>query len=359
MKKRISLRDMRFINCLGRYLHSAFNFYADEKSQDDILFFLQGFDLLYTPADPAQYQQKHQNTNPWLYQPVTFFQNGKHISEVAWSDACYSFLSDTFNIHVVENDVPTPESFEAVLRGLLDKYGFVVLGIDDYYNDVKRQFYLKQHCRHSIVVDGIDAAAGKVSVIDDDDFYRHEYSITLGTLKKMYFSDNAFKELLTFGCSGFRNNLDFEEATRRTDRTRGVSPVSAGLLEMYGRLDDEFLEYVLRGINFSISSKIIPHVTFRRGVSKRAQAMFDIGVERSDLLQSIIACWWEIARVNTDVIQSGCGLTVNKERISEACDKLRWISETEARMSSVGQLEQVSENVLDSSPTSTAWTPSN
>jgi len=333
MEKRISLREMRFINCLGRYLHSAFNFYADEQSQDDILFFLQDFDLLYDPIDPAKKQEEYQNDNPWLFQPVTFFQDGKHINEVAWSGACYTFLSEKFNIQVIENEVPTLDTFETVLSNCLDKNGFVVLGIDDYYNDVKRQFYLKEHCRHSFVVDAIDATSGEVSVIDDDNFYRHEYSITMETLRKMYFSDSAFKEFLTFKSSGFRNNLDFEEVARKSDGATCSSPYSDGLLEMYSRLDDTFLEYVLKGVNFSISSKIVPHLTWRRNVSKRVQMVLGSGTKRSDLIRSIITCWWEIERMNKNVLQSGRSLTDNTARISMVTEKLQWISEAEGRLS--------------------------
>jgi hypothetical protein len=336
MKKRISLREMRFINCLGRYLHSSFNFYADEQSQDDILFFLQDFDLLYYPIEPSKNQAKYQNDNPWLFQPVTFFQSGKPISEVAWSDACYGFLSEKFNIQVMENETPTPETFETVLSNLLDKNGFVVLGVDDYYNDVKRQFYLKQHCRHSIVVDAINATSGEVSVIDDDAFYRHEYSITMETLKKMYFSDSAFKELLTFKSSGFRNDLDFEEAARKSDGANNAEHYSDGLMELYGRLDDTFLEYVLKGINFSISSKIIPHLTWRRNLSKRAKALFDFGGQRSNLLQSIATCWREIECMNKEVLQNGRSLADNRAQISAISEKLQWISEAEDRLACVG-----------------------
>lgn len=335
MGKRITLRDMRFINCLGRYLHSAFNFYADEQSQDDILFFLRDFDLLYHPIDPAKNQERYQNDNPWLFQPVTFFQNGKHISEVAWSDACYEFLSNKFNIQVFENAVPTPETFESVLSDLLDKNGFVMLGIDDFYNDVKRQFYLKQHYRHSIVVDAIDTSSNQVSVIDDDDFYRHEYSLSMATLKRMYFSDSAFKELLTFSSSGFRNSLYHEDIPRRTDLAPGVAPYSYGLLDMYEQLDDQFLEYVLRGINFSINSKIVPHVTFRRSMSKRAQSAFGVSPEETDLLQRIVNCWWEISRANKDVLESGRNLEDSKAQIATVSEKLRWISEAEDRLSHI------------------------
>ena len=122
----------------------------------------------------------------------------------------YQKINTETNI-VISAQTDRPINFHQFLKEKLLEKKVVVVGIDNYYEDIRSDCFLKKHSGHSVLVCGMDEEKKVYKILEQPFFYSYQYKsceINFDTLEKCF--NEFFKRK---DCEDFFYN-DLSEATR-------------------------------------------------------------------------------------------------------------------------------------------------
>lgn len=163
----LSFPTTLFIDCVGSYFYSVFNYLADQDSKDDLLYFLHSCKLKYEVLDRKVINDKYSN-NPWGYQPVKLYTetNGELFNMDTYHGFC-EFLRESFNISVENAGASSAE----ILPGIIDDIQndkLIIVFIDERYIPYSQKYYNKQSNYHGLLIKAVDFEQQLFTVIDTE-----------------------------------------------------------------------------------------------------------------------------------------------------------------------------------------------
>lgn len=129
----------------------------------------------------------------------------------------YQKINKETNI-VISAQTEKPADFHHFLKEKLLQNTIVVVGIDNYYEDIRNDCFFKKHSGHSVLVCGMDEEKKVYKILEQPFFYSYQYKlfeISFDTLEKCFNEFFKRKDCVEF----FYNDLS--EATK----VNGKNPV--------------------------------------------------------------------------------------------------------------------------------------
>ncbi len=312
----LTLPKYTYINCLGHYLHGSYNYYAPKQDQNEILHFINNLNLQYVDLNSQHVKKSKKSNNPWHFQIVSLFYQNKHINHYNWYDQIYHFLDQHFNFHVQKKEKIPKNDFENIIQNQLSNNKSIILGVDEYYNPLRKTYFNSCHNRHSILLVQQDQQNSKIIIVDDDNSEKI-YSLPINFIKKMYYSDFSFQEFLIISCNSFVNNININQSILTYLKTEKNTSYINSLIYFYNDLNSHMdINYCLTGLNCSIISKIQIMTSMRYHLYKQVQKLLDLNnpnfVTNPMQLSNL---WWAILRLNNEIINKNIYLTDIKMKI--------------------------------------------
>ncbi|MFR2794429.1 MAG: hypothetical protein ACLTBS_08150 [Eisenbergiella sp.] len=126
---------------------------------------------------------------------ILFNQNFKYkINEMGITYVCEDFgnIYDHLERNGIENfPLLEIQDIERFICDYLKKQYVVVVGIDNYYEEIRKDFFGKVHSGHSVLIHGMDCQNKIYNIIEQPFFYSPNYDyyqLSYASLKKAYFS---------------------------------------------------------------------------------------------------------------------------------------------------------------------------
>ena len=261
LTKRLSPPNIVFVDCMGSYFMSIYNYFSDQRSQDDLLFILSNCHLDYRPLSIEGL--KKTSVNPWLFQPVKLYSDTNiELFENGTSSLLFNYLLNKFNIESREIQYNSNIDLIDIVIKNTSKDKKIIIILDDFYIPHSKKCYQKYHNSHALLVESVFLKDKTIKVVDS------EYSQikTTGTedLVRAY---HAKKGLLTIvECKRFDNTINYKMVFKKYLKNyKDNKYLTLFIDDLNSRFknEKEHIRYIFEGVNYSILFKILPVVRMR------------------------------------------------------------------------------------------------
>ena len=246
--------------CRASYFVSAFEYYADTSSRDDLLYYLPQCHLVYEQPRVTL------SDNPWLYQPAKIYTQGNFrlLDEKSFKE--FAAFLNKFNIEIRKEDIQEKKEIIEVIKKNLSRNNVLVIDIDEFYNPANPEYFMKETNPHALLVKGINFHKKHLEVIDTE--YSDSYRLTFGDIKK------AFTGVYyVIRCREFSSKIDYAEAYINFSNNNNIADVVSrlrdDLKDLVSGRDQQPRDagsettFLLKGLNFCFTYQILPMIKMR------------------------------------------------------------------------------------------------
>lgn len=262
--RNLTFPDTMFINCTASYVVSAYNYFCDIKSKNDIFYFLLSCDLRYLPIDIRKAREQF-NNNPWGFQLVKvynsdgipLFQNTSFLDFLLFLEKSFDIKAEVVSNHEDINIIDC-------IISQFKKRAAVIISIDEYFNPKSERFYNIAHNNHSLLIKKIDYLVEMFEVIDSEssEVYMIDFKDVESATKKSVFNNYH----ITLLCEKFTNYLEehekFIDMLLKKKFPELLKDFSEGISYYFFNYPYN-VDYIYKGVHFSILFKIIPFIKMR------------------------------------------------------------------------------------------------
>lgn len=263
----IAFSNFPFVNCFGSYVASAYKYFFPAADPVNLLLYLADCELRYTQLNVQQLMEKY--NNPWRFQPLRIYDpNDTPLFSKDTFLSFLSFLEHQYSIYaeIVPHNSPPQLILEKVMEAITNS-GVVLLSVDEYYLVSSKRFYYKHHNFHGLILKGFDLSEKYFEVVDSEVYkpYMIPFAQLLDSLhhsiyKKDHYILNHYNDL-------HRNeklltiNVDLGWLKHRLS-----FPIMLFINDLPSYFEANDIDYVLRGLNFTINFQLLPFLLFRINV---------------------------------------------------------------------------------------------
>ena len=284
----LSLSTTMFIDCVGSHLFNIYNYFSDENSKNDIMFYLLNCKLKYVKLDLDEIKKTYFD-NPWGYQPVKLYtnSNGELFNMETYNEFCI-FLSDTFNLAIYNENIDRSMDIIDNINLDMENDKVVIAFVDEKYIPHSLRFYNKQTNYHGLLIKKMDKDRRSYSVLDPE--FSGEYEVPFENMREAIIANGA--GYVAVQCKNFKNELDI--INRFDVSNLGKMDFFTDFIEDISyRLDSgtsDNPEYFHKGYYFSILFKIIPFVKMRNQYLKMLRNVSNDIISQSLKIQQL----WQV-----------------------------------------------------------------
>lgn len=107
---------------------------------------------------------------------------------------------DFFNVYDIlpkfgiECEVQNESSLRDILERGVNKNTYIIAGIDNYYESIRRDFFLKKHVAHSMLISEVNYKKSEVTILEQPLFFSHDYQFYKISIEELIKSNLSFNE---------------------------------------------------------------------------------------------------------------------------------------------------------------------
>lgn len=229
----------------------------------------------------------------------------------------------------------------------------IIIGLDNYYEEIRRDLYMIKHQAHSVLIHGIDTEKEIVNILEQPFFYSYDYKsccLSFKSLEDGYnnfverrdgnFKDFFYKQLTSISCiqgllpSACIISVKEQKKKSKNDlqaRERFIESIQSNISEIYEKIEcinrfiedfekfyllcnDENNQFIVNNLSEVINNKLIEHYLY--------STLFELESDILRLQKSIIIDWGGIRSILSKYMFSKKRIDTH---IISSCEKLKRI----------------------------------